>query len=297
MSDQIQQVDIAEWVDSAKADPVALKQRQATEVILSAIANSTKLQSTMLLKGGVLMGIVYRSPRQTTDIDFTTTLENGDDIDTFFKEQLNNAFPSAAAALGYIDLTIRVQTVKKWPRKKDSNHGSYPALNVKIGFATRGSKEEKRLNEGKCSSIIQMDISFYENPKHIQILKLTNGEDLVAYSLIELISEKLRSLLQQAIRNRNRRQDIYDLFRLLNNEQTQIIDKETLLKAFMASCAVREITPNRNSLNDQEIRKRSSADWNTLKLEIGELPDFDECYDKVNKFYKQLPWENIVVSR
>ncbi|MEJ2622018.1 MAG: nucleotidyl transferase AbiEii/AbiGii toxin family protein, partial [Candidatus Thiodiazotropha sp.] len=38
---------------------------------------------------------------------------------------------------------------------------------------------------------------------------------MTAYSLTDLIAEKLRSVLQQIKRERQRRQDIFDLFLLL----------------------------------------------------------------------------------
>ena len=75
MSDPIFKINVAEWVASAKADPVAYQQRQTVEIILNAIAMTPPLNAKMFLKGGILMGLAYDSPRQTTDIDLTTTLE------------------------------------------------------------------------------------------------------------------------------------------------------------------------------------------------------------------------------
>ena len=54
----------------------------------------------------------------------------------------------------------------------------------------------------------------------------------------------------------------------------------------------REIIPLIDSLDDHAIRERSQKDYYTLADEIeGDLPDFDETYDAVNKFYKSLPWQ------
>lgn len=62
MPDQIQQIDISRWVDRVKGDNVTHLQRQATEVILHAIAMEEFLSTCLYLKGGVLMGLVYASP-------------------------------------------------------------------------------------------------------------------------------------------------------------------------------------------------------------------------------------------
>ena len=58
-------VDVAGWVRKAEADPIAYQQRQTIEVTLNAIAMTGSLNVVMILKGGILMGLAYNSPRQT----------------------------------------------------------------------------------------------------------------------------------------------------------------------------------------------------------------------------------------
>jgi hypothetical protein len=36
--------------------------------------------------------------------------------------------------------------------------------------------------------------------------------------------------------------------------------------------------------------QRAKEEWHTLEVEIGEIPDFDECFERVNTFYVSLPW-------
>ncbi len=71
MSEPPHPVDGAAWVARAAQDPVAHRQRQAEEIILNAIATTGPLNTELILKGGILPGLVYGSPRQTTDIDLT----------------------------------------------------------------------------------------------------------------------------------------------------------------------------------------------------------------------------------
>ena len=61
-------VDVAAWVDSGSADPVRHQDRQATHILLNAIA-AIHPSYTLYLKGGLLLSLVYDSPRMTTDID------------------------------------------------------------------------------------------------------------------------------------------------------------------------------------------------------------------------------------
>ncbi|MFN5397771.1 MAG: hypothetical protein ACK5C4_09205 [Pseudanabaena sp.] len=52
-----------------------------------------------------------------------------------------------------------------------------------------------------------------------------------------------------------------------------------------------KIAPDINSFEDPELKSRAKKDYHTLKDEIeGELPDFDELFQKVADFYRSLPW-------
>ena len=62
MPDPRIEIDVPAWVERARNDPVAYRSRQATEIILTAIAASAALSENLCLKGGVLMGLAYDSP-------------------------------------------------------------------------------------------------------------------------------------------------------------------------------------------------------------------------------------------
>ncbi len=289
MSDAVLEIDVANWVERAKADPIAYRQRQAVEVTLNAIAMTAKLNDKLYLKGGILMGLAYGSPRQTADIDLTTAFEVGPEIDDQITKLMNGALPRAAAKIGYVDLILKVHSVKRMP-KHIFEDAEFPALKMKIAFAERGTRQEKILEEGRAPSVIDVDISFNETLRQIQILELTGGQELQAYSLVDLMAEKYRAMLQQKERNRNRRQDVYDLNRLIAEGEFDDAFRAQLLDVYVEKCRSRHIEPTKDSLDDSEIKKRSGSDWETMKLEIGELPVFDDCYSKVTEFYRSLPW-------
>ena len=112
------------------------------------------------------------------------------------------------------------------------------------------------------------------------------------YSLSEIVAEKLRALLQQVIRNRNRRQDVFDIAWLLKKYGPDSIDKDAVLNALMIKARARGIEPTRTSLENPDVVRRAEADWDSMSLEIaGKLPSFKESFDAVNEFYKSLPWK------
>lgn len=289
MSDPIlKKVDVAEWVNKAKANPVTYQQRQTVEITLNAIAMVPHLNAVMFLKGGILMGLAYDSPRQTADIDFTTTLAHVGDAGNMVRQQLDSMFPRAAAALGYADLVVKTHSVKKLP--KAIPDAAFPALKLKIGSAKRDTAQERALQTGQASVVIDTDISFNEPVLQTQVLVLTGGRELLAYSLVDLMAEKYRAILQQVTRKRNRRQDVYDLdWLIVYNEIDERLQKQ-ILTTLGVKCQERQIEPTRASLDDPEVKRRARADWHSMALELGEVPDFEDCFTRVSEFYRNLPW-------
>ena len=196
MSDPIFKVNVEEWVERARPNPVAYQWRQTAEITLNAIAMTAPLQTKMFLKGGILMGLAYDSRRQTIDIDLTTNLVPEGDVGDKVRKLLDSMFPRAAAALGYAGLIVKTHSVKPQPKARfpDAN---FPALKLKIASAKRGTAEEKALQEGKTPVVIDVDISFNEPLRQIQLLELTGGQELRAYGLVDLIAEKYRAILQR----------------------------------------------------------------------------------------------------
>lgn len=119
MSEPVLKINVAAWVRRAEADPVTYQQRQTIEITLNAIAMTAPLHENMFLKGGVLMVLAYDSPRQTADIDLTTTLEPEGDVGGRVKGLLDSMFPRSAASLGYADLIFKTDSVEQLPKRRD----------------------------------------------------------------------------------------------------------------------------------------------------------------------------------
>lgn len=298
MSDEqeIVTVNIYDWVEKAKSDPVRYLERQATEVILTAIGLTDKFSNHIFLKGGILMAVLYDSPRNTGDIDFTTDLNPADaeGLPKALREALDSALPRAAAELGYPDFLSKVQSLKIRPKKDSLANDTFPAMFIKVGYAKRESPQEKGFKRGESTTVVQMDISFNEPVSGIQIVRLNADQAVTikAYSLNDLIAEKLRALLQQPSKMKNRRQDIYDIDLLIKRFVFDESERDALLKAVLVKCKSRGIFPNEDALSHPDVRERAQAEWGTLALEIGDenLSDFDECFDRVDRFYRSLPW-------
>ena len=284
-------VDIKSWIDRARRDPVAYVERQATEIVLSAIGGLPGYGSRIFLKGGILMALVYQSPRGTADMDFTTDLTASPDLPEKLRESINKELPRAAARLGFPDLVLRVQTVKEQPRPFKTADLRFPALDVTIAYAKRGSRGERHVTGGHGSNIVELEVSFNEPIHAIEIVRFgAQGPSFSAYALTDLIAEKFRALLQQVLRNRYRRQDVYDIAFLAERFPPDEGERAAILESFRDKCAARGIAPTVDSISNPEVSARARAEWETLRQEIGELPDFVECFQKVEALYRSLPW-------
>lgn len=286
-------ISLEKWVEQARADSATHLSRQATEIILNAISMTPSFGGHLFLKGGLLMSIRYGSPRTTTDVDFTCDLEPKHDIVEQFKNEVNSLLPSASARLGYTNIKLNVQSLKQRPREFGSRPQSFPALDVKIGYARTGSIEEERLKAGGAYTTISMDISFSEPKCNKEILFFTESDNIIlAYSIIDLIAEKFRAQLQQVSRGREqpRRQDIYDIARLTDTHSFSDDQKTALLAALKEKCGARNLFPDVNSLSNPDVKRLAGLEWSTIKQEVGELPAFETCFAKADKLYRSLPW-------
>lgn len=48
--------------------------------------------------------------------------------------------------------------------------------------------------------------------------------------------------------------------------------------------------------DEPEVRHRAEVDWNTLALELDDLPPFDERFAMMRELYVSLPWSQAKAS-
>jgi predicted nucleotidyltransferase component of viral defense system len=282
-------VDVRAWVESSRADPTRYRDRQVTEIVLTAIGLAPSLHASLVLKGGAAMALAFRSSRVTGDVDFTSMGEPSDLAELM--PELNGLLPRTAIKLGYLDLLCQVQSVKKMPRAQNFEDHRFPALRVRIGSAKRGTAEVARLAASNASRVLDVEISFRDQVYGFQELNLTGaGVAIRAFTVHEIIAEKMRALLQQPVRYRNRRQDVYDIAFLIDEHDLSASDRTTILTTLIEKCRNRGIQPDADSMDDPEIKRRARAEWDTMALEIGPLPPFEDRFALMRDLYVSLPW-------
>lgn len=275
------------WVDAA----TELKPfRQAVHTILRGISGATDLQDIMIMKGGILLALGYWSTRFTTDIDFSTETRLPDFDVEGFVARLDAELARAVDELDY-GVDCRVQ---RWEQRPPDPDASFPTIRINVGYADRGdTRAHRRLSRKNAPHVVKVDFSLNEPRGEPEVFEIDDGRSIQVYSFHDLVAEKYRAVLQQVVRNRFRRQDVYDLHLLLRSREPGIDEttRSKMLHSLKEKSAARSLIVNRESMRDPEIVRRSREDYRLLQNEIeGELPDFDEAYDAVRRFYEDLPW-------
>lgn len=281
------EVEIDAWVAQAPQGQQGF--REAVHTILDCIGHSQSLSAKMVMKGGLLMAIRYDSSRYTRDLDFSTrdpyTAEGADVL----LAELREGLVTAENRLPY-DTLCRLQSHKVQPKGENKTHHG---LALKIGFANRSNAGQMaRLEAGVSAQVVEIDYSFNEAVFDVEVLALDGGATIHSYTLNNVLAEKMRSLLQQPVRRRNRRQDAYDIWLLL--ESGPVLVAEELAKIheiLVASCGSKGIVPDINSMESEEVASMARTGYQELAADVdGELPSFDEAMGRVVALYRSLSW-------
>ena len=292
---------IEEWIDRAENDDEK-KFRQAIHLILLAVSRDKVLSQNLVIKGGIVLSLAYGSERYTTDLDLSAL----DNMEVLSKEELELKLGrqiTAVVALSDYNLKLLVHSIKYMP--KDPSKVKFPAYKAKIGYADSTNQNAiKRLDNKQSSKIIDLDISFNESVSvsDTENFKLTDRLNVLCYSLEQLVAEKYRSILQQVVRTRSRRQDVFDIHYLLNQEASLLYSNETKKTVLdkLIKCSERkgiEAYLNQFGMRDEEIKRLSLEDFHTLSLEIDidiEVPP-EDMYTVVQAYFESLPWKDLTI--
>lgn len=280
-------LNLRSWVDDEN-DTSRIHFRQAVHILLMAIAGDPTLSSMMIMKGGVLLAIRYGSDRFTKDVDFSTQRTLRDSELQAYLDTLRTALKSVSYENEY-DLSLELQSHQLKPKSEESH---YPTLQMKVGYARKSDRGAmRRLAGGQASDVVAIDYSFNEWASDIEEQPLENGT-ISMYPFHDLVAEKLRSVLQQVVRNRSRFQDIYDLGLLFDSCNIGIDDRSEILGKLIKASSERDLEVHKRSMDSEELRQRSRARYHELEALIGhEPPPFEAAYERVRAFFVSLPWD------
>lgn len=272
------EVEIEAWVAQAPQGQQGF--REAVHTILDSIGHSKNLSAKMVMKGGLLLAIRYDSSRYTRDLDFSTRDKYTAESAERLLAELQEGLVAAENRLPY-DTACRLQSHKVQPKGENKTHHS---LALKMGFASRSNAGQMaRLETGTSTQVVEIDYSFNEAVFDVEVMELDGGATIHSYTLSNVLAEKMRSLLQQPIRKRNRRQDVYDIWLLLESVPALGKDELTkILEILVKSCQSKGIVPDIDAIASDAVVSMAREGYDALAADIdGELPLFDDAMGRV----------------
>jgi predicted nucleotidyltransferase component of viral defense system len=266
-----------------------LPEDSAIEEVFKAISLSEELRENLILKGGNALKYVYKSPRASQDLDFTTQAGISKQKSDYLHELLDQFCLELQKNLDLvlpksIFVSLVVQSRKVLPPKKESP--TFPAFEIKVGY----SRVEQRTLP--FNDIVKLEVTLNDKICE-EVTYQVDGKDIKVGSLNDIIAEKLRALIQQITRNRSRPNDVFDIWFFHKNLGHLLdIDKisEFLLKK-SEDKDVKKLVVKSTFQKNSELYKRASDEFDRVKNRVNsniEFPTYDEAFDELLKIVAKL---------
>jgi predicted nucleotidyltransferase component of viral defense system len=258
----------------------------ALSYVLAGIASIDELLPSMIFKGGTALKKYYFGDyRFSEDLDFSTVnAPKGDDLEKLLTAASDTAL-KLLSAQGPFTLQLRRRPeLERHPRGQE-------AFELHVKYPWHPSPLCKLKVE------ITHDEPVLAPPVSRQIIH-GYGEDLSAmlncYALEEVVSEKMRSLLQTHQRlkergwNRPRSRDYYDLWRILTTYGDEL-DHDRIRELLPEKCKVREVTYR--SIDDfftPELLAEVDRHWESnLSTYVRDLPESSVILPELKSMMQQ----------
>lgn len=272
---------IARWSDANDIPVSEGRFRFAQYAVLVAVSRSRLLSQTLIFKGGNALDLVWHPNRSTIDLDFSV-----DEVllnQTMDAEHLRALFiPGLRVAERMLNIKLAVHKVEQQP---PGDNRTFITYRVRIGYAlTDEPRLRARIDRGEQSTqVILVDISRNDPVYDSAVFQVDEDRPLRICTVEDIVSEKLRALLQQPTRNRDRPQDLLDIAVLLEShpslERSRI--RDILVQK---SGPPRNIHVSRQAFYHRSISNHAAAGY--AELEATTRRRFIPFPDALDAFYR-----------
>lgn len=246
--------------------------------LLSGLAHSGMAKHGWIFKGGTcLRHCYYEGYRFSEDIDFSCR-PGGDNLDSSL-QLLKKAVDRIQSDTG-IRLTVKEPLTIP---------GDFQ-IEIPIEYS-RGGMRRQGLPQVKVH--LTFDEPIFKKPIAASIK--SGYSDLSdfrvhSYTKLEIVAEKMRSLLQQQ-KKWPRPRDLYDLWYMLCRSDEQFAWKE-LLSLFQEKCSVRGIKPDITGLTSSNLKEWNKNAWrDRLGPMLKELPDLNLVWKEWTETFHRIAGE------
>ena len=201
------------------------------------------------------------------------------------RDLLDQGLRTTTARLG---ITFAIHSVKQQPPGENSTFITYTA---RIGYGLPDEHQVLvRMANGQPSPhVLPIEISINEPiGASVQVAIDDRFPRIRVCTLEDIVGEKLRSLLQQPIRNRLRRQDVLDIAMAIRGNPE--LDRSLVAEFLTLKAKARDVPVSKASFMNPEVAERARVDYTALEptTRTAFIP-FDEAFALVLSLVDDLP--------
>lgn len=265
-----------------------LPEEQAILAVLEALDADSELSSNYVLKGGNALRLAFYGRRASVDLDFSskeTHIHQPEEetraVLEEFTERLDRTLEEVTRRYEFAQMVVQSTDIlpPNLPQRE------FPALEVSVGYSRLPDRDPP------FSDVVKLEVTLNETVCEDEYVPVAQGATVHVCSLNDIIAEKLRSLLQQPVRNRQRPADVYDIWFYMDS-LLQLLDVDRIGRFLQEKCEGREnITLSKEAFWDPEIQLRASTDWEQIGERLPEdeeLPTFERAFAAVRRLVEQL---------
>ncbi|MEX1013881.1 MAG: nucleotidyl transferase AbiEii/AbiGii toxin family protein [Candidatus Paceibacterota bacterium] len=263
----------------------------AIATVFKAISISEKLSKELILKGGNALAKVFSSVRASVDLDFTDendyskmAQKNLELIKDEISNELNKGLRAVLDNSKFEQLVIQKSVIKP----NNLENPTFPAIEIKIGYSESLEKPPP------FSDVVKIEISLNDLICEKTSHKVENGQSLKVSSIHDILSEKLRSLIQQKeeIRDRYRPNDVFDIW-FYHKRMYKTLDYTKISKFLIKKSKGKipdHLVRKHTFINDPEIKERANVGFESIKERVTNVnfPTFEDAYSEVLKLVTKL---------
>jgi predicted nucleotidyltransferase component of viral defense system len=234
--------------------------------VLKGISNNNYLKEKLIFKGGTsLRKMYFEDYRLSEDLDFTF---NGNDYSGDELKKHLDALIEWVKNESRITLNIQDED--------ETFNNFFLGYTGPLGGkgANKSIKVDIADDEILCNDPVEKNV-------HNEYSDLSEESKILCYSLEEIISEKMRSLMQRTMPR-----DLYDVWYMFEMENLNI---EDYIFDFQKKTEFKELDPNK--LTQTVLAKEATfkAQWEkSLTQQIKDVPDFNLVWRSLGKHWKKF---------
>lgn len=237
--------------------------------VLRGISINSYLKKRLIFKGGTsLRKIYFPDYRLSEDLDFTFKGEdfNTEEIKKHFEELIEWIKVEARITINLHDEVVH----------QTGNYNFYLGYTGPLGGigTNKSLKVDIANDEILCNDPVEKIVNN-------EYTDLSDEFKILSYTLEEIITEKMRSLMQRTMPR-----DLYDIFYLFEIENNAI---EQYLLDFKKKAEFKKLNPSELTEVVQNKKERFRKQWEeNLVNQITDVPDFEDVWRRLGKHWKKF---------